>query len=114
MKLVPRSAKLVPKSKFSPIKILLVFRLFIMIILSIIIVYWNYDKYSGLRKRFKAYRNIVPEPFEMKKHSFIFYGPSNSGKTTFIKAHCVLFDTVNVFCIDGSEWKGYNVYGVDV
>ena len=22
-------------------------------------------------------------------------------------------DTVNVICIDGGEWKGYNVYGVD-
>ena len=67
MKLVPRSAKLVPKSKFSPIKILLVFPLFIMIIPFIIIVYRNFDKYSDLRKRFKGYRNIVPEPFEMKK-----------------------------------------------
>ena len=24
-----------------------------------------------------------------------------------------MYETVNVFCIDGSEWKGYNVYGVD-
>ena len=24
-----------------------------------------------------------------------------------------MYDTVNVFCIDGSEWKGYNVYGID-
>ena len=66
-KLVPRSAKLVPGSKFSPVKMLLVFPLFIMFILIIIIVYWNYDKYSDLRRRFKGYRNIVPEPFEMKK-----------------------------------------------
>ena len=58
------------------------FPLFIMLILIIIIVYWNYDKYSDLRKRFKGYRNIVPEPFEIKKHNFIIYGPSNSGKTT--------------------------------
>ena len=34
-------------------------------------------------------------------------------KTTFIKHYCGLYDIVNVFCIDGSEWKGYNVYGVD-
>ena len=61
------------------------FPLFIMLILIIIIVYWNYDKYSDLRKRFKGYRNIVPEPFETKKHNFIIYVPSNSGKTTFIK-----------------------------
>ena len=24
-----------------------------------------------------------------------------------------MYDTVNVFCIDGSEWKVYNVYGID-
>ena len=24
-----------------------------------------------------------------------------------------MYDTVNIFCIDGNEWKGYNVYGVD-
>ena len=24
-----------------------------------------------------------------------------------------MYDTVNVFCIDGSDWKGYNVYGID-
>ena len=102
-KLVPRSAKLVPRSKFNPIKMLLSFALFIMIILIIIIVYWNYDNYSDLRKRFKGYRNVVPEAFEMKKHNFIIYGPSNSGKTNFIKDYCGLYDTVNVFCIDGSE-----------
>ena len=89
------------------------FPLFIMLTLIIIIVYWNYDKYSDLRKRFKGYRNIVPEPFKTKKHNFIIYGPSNSGKTTFIKDYCGLYETVNVFCIDGSEWKGYNVYGID-
>ena len=79
----------------------------------IVIAYWNYDKYSDLRKRFKEYRNIVPEPFETKKHNFIIYGPSNSGKTTFIKYYCGLYDTVNVFCIYGIEWKGHNVYGID-
>ena len=89
------------------------FPLFIMLILIIIIVYWNYDKYSDLRKRFKGYRNIVTEPFEIKKHNFITYDPSNSGKTTFIKGYCGLYETVNVFCFDGSEWKGYNVYGIN-
>ena len=35
-------------------------------------------------------------------------------KTTFIKDFCGLYDTVNVFCINGSEWRGYNdVYGID-
>ena len=93
--------KLDPKSKFNPIKMLLAFPLFIMLILFIIIVYWNYDKYSDLRKRFKGYRNIVPEPFETKKHNFFIYGPSNSGKTTFIKDYCGLYENVNVFCNDG-------------
>ena len=79
----------------------------------IIIAYWNYDNYSDLRKRFKGYRNVLPEPFEIKKYNFIIYGPSNSGKTTFLKDYCGLYDTVNVFCIDGGEWKGYNVYSVD-
>ena len=92
---------------------LLIFPLIIMLLFFIINVYWNYDKYSDSRKRFKGYRNIVLEAFEMKKHNFIIYGPSNSGKTTFIKYYCGLYDTVNVFCIDGSEWKGYNVYGID-
>ena len=107
------SARLVPRSKFNPIKMLLAFPLFIMIILIIIIVYWNYDIYSDFKKRFKGYKNIVPEPFEMKKHNFIIYGPSISGKTTFIKDYSGFYDTANVFCIDGSEWNGYNVYGVD-
>ena len=105
--------KLVPKSKFNPIEMLLAFPLFIILVFIIIIVYWNSDKYSHLRKRFKGYRNIVPEPFEIKKHNFIIYGPSNSGKTTFIKDYCGLYETVKVFCIGGSEWKGYNIYGID-
>ena len=91
----------------------LVFPLFIMLILIIIIVYWNYDKYSDLRKRFKGYRNIVPEPFEIKIHNFIIYGPSISGKRTFITDYSGLYETVDVFCIEGSEWKGYNVNGID-
>ena len=89
------------------------FPLFIMLILIIINVYWNYDKYSDLRKRFKGYRNIAPEPFEIRKHNFIIYGPPNSGKTTSIKDYCGFYETVNVFCIDSSEWKGYNVNGID-
>ena len=74
------SAKLVPRSKFSPIKMLLMSPLIIILIFFIIIAYWNYDKNSDLRKRFKGYRNVVPEPFEFKKHNFIIYGPSNSAK----------------------------------
>ena len=89
------------------------FPLFIMLILIIIVVYWNYDKYSDLRKRFKGYRNIVPEPFEIKIHNFVIYGPSISGKRNFITGYCGLYETVDVFCIDGSEWRGYIVYGID-
>ena len=92
---------------------LLIFPLIIMLLFIIIFVYWNYDKNSDLRKRFKGYKNVVPEPFEIKKHNFIIYGPSNSVQTTFIKDFCGLYDTVNVFCIDGSELMGYNVYGID-
>ena len=82
---------------------LLITPLIIMLIFNILIAYWNYDFYAELRKRFKGYRNVVPEPFEMKKHNFINYGPSNSGKTTFIKEFFGLYDTVKVFCVDGSE-----------
>ena len=64
---------------------LLAFPLFIMLLFINTMACWNYDNYSDLRKIFKRYRNVVPEPFELKKHNFIFYGPSNSGKTTFIK-----------------------------
>ena len=92
---------------------LLAFPLFIMLLFIIIITYWDYGNYSDLRKRFNGYRNVVSIPLEIKKHNFIIYGPSNSGKTTFIKDFCGLYDTVDVFCIDGSKWKGYNVYGID-
>ena len=71
--------------KFNPIKKLLAFPLFIMLVFIIIIAYWKNDNYSNLGKRFKGHRNIVPELFEVKKHNFNIYGPSNSGKTTFIK-----------------------------
>ena len=50
---------------------------------------------------------------KVKKHNFIIYGPSNSGKTTFIKDFCGLYETVNIFSVDGNDWKGYNVYGID-
>ena len=107
------SAKLVPRLKFSPIKMLLMFLLIIILLFIILIAYWNYDKYSDLRKRFKGYRNVVPESFKIKKDNFFIYGSSNSDKTTFKKDFCGLYKTVNVFCINGSEWKGYNVYGID-
>ena len=68
-------------------------------------------QYAYQRKKFKGYRNITPEPFEMKKHNFINYGPSNSGKTTFIKDFCCLFVTVNVFCYHEEEWDRCIVYG---
>ena len=66
---------------------LLAFPLFIMLLFICLIFYWNYDPYSDIRKRFKRHKNVVPEPFEMKKENFIIYGPSNSGKASFIKEH---------------------------
>ena len=61
------------------------FPLIIMLLFINIIAYSNYDNYLDLRKRFKRHRSVIPEPFEIIKHNFIIYGPSNSGKTTFIK-----------------------------
>ena len=58
------------------------------------------------------YKNVVPEPFEKQKQNFIIFGPSNSGKTSFIKEYCSLYETVNVFCVDTREWKGYNLISV--
>ena len=50
----------------------------------------------------------------MKKQNFnIIYGPSNSGKTTFIKDYCSLYETVNVFCVDTREWKRYNTFNLN-
>ena len=98
---------------FKSYKMLLMFPLFIMLLFIIIIAYWNSDKYSDLRKRFKGYRKVVQEPFETIKYNFIFCGPSNSGKTKFIRDYCGLYESVDVFRVDTSEWKGYNVYGID-
>ena len=49
----------------------------------------------------------------MKKQNFIICGPSNSGKTSFIKEYCSLYETVNVFCVDTRECKGYNTFSVN-
>ena len=92
---------------------LLILPLHIMLIFIILISYYYFDPYSDIRKRFRGYRNIVPEPFEKKRGNFITYGPSNSGKTTFIKSYCSLYETVNVFCVDTREWKGYNTFRVN-
>ena len=81
------------------------------VVICYINCYWNYDPFADLRKRFKGYKNIITEPYEMSKHNFIIYGPSNSAKITFIKDSYNLYGTVNVFCIDNNEWKGCNVYG---
>ena len=99
---------IISKSSFCPIKRLLVFPLFIMLLFIIVVADWNYDKYSDLRKRFFGYRNIVPDSFEMKKHNFIICGPTNLGKTTFINEYCSLYKTVKVFSFDTNEWTGYN------
>ena len=82
----------------------------IILLIIILIACWNYDIYADLRKRFKGYKNNITRAYERKKN-FIIYGPSYSGKTTFIKDFCNLYRTVNVFWIDKSEWKGCNVYG---
>ena len=92
---------------------LLIFPLLIMLIFIILISYYYYGPFSDIRKRFRGYRNIVPEKFEMKRGNFIIYGPSNSGKTKFIKEYCSLYETVNVFCRDAREWKGYSTFSVD-
>ena len=86
----------------------MMFPLIIILLFFILIAYWNYDQYSDRRKRFNGYKNVVPEP----KENFIIYGPTNSGKTSFIKEYCSLYETVNVFCVDTREWKGYNTFKV--
>ena len=55
---------------------LLITPLFIMLIFIIIFAYWKYDNYAELRKRFKGYRNVLPERFEMKKQNF--YGQKHN------------------------------------
>ena len=53
----------------------------------------------------------------MNRHSFIFYGPSESGKTIFIKDFCYLYSLVNLFCIDKNEWRRcivYCIYNLDL
>ena len=51
-----------------------------MLLFIILITYWKYDQYADVRKRFRGYKNITPEPFEMNKRNFYIYGLSNSGK----------------------------------
>ena len=92
---------------------LLIFPLLIMLIFIILISYYYYGPFSDIRNRFIGYRNIVPEKFEMKRGNFIIHGPSNSGKTTFIKEYCSLYETVIVLCRDAREWKRYNTFSVD-
>ena len=98
---------------FNPIKMLLIIPLIFMLLLIILIAYWNYDHYSDTRKIFNGYKNVVPEPFEMKKENFFIYFPSNSGKTSSIKEYCSLYEPVNIFCVDTREWKGYNTFSVN-
>ena len=98
---------------FTPNKMLLMFQLIVILLFIILIAYWNYDQYSDRRKRFNGYKNVVPEPFEMKKENFIIYGPTNSGKTSFIKEYCSLYETVNVFCVDTREWKRYKTFKIN-
>ena len=94
---------------FTPNKMLLI----CMLLFLISIAYLNYDQYSDIMKRFNGYKNDVSKPFETKKENFLNYGPSNSGKTSFIKEYCSLYETVNVLCVDNREWKGYNTFSVN-
>ena len=103
----------ISKSCFLPFNMLLVFPLHIMLLFIILIAYRNYDQYSDIRKRFNGYKNVSPELFQMKKQNVIIYGPSNSGKTTFIKHYFSLYETINVFCVDIREWKVYNKFCVN-
>ena len=91
----------------------LILPLMITLLFFIITSYWNYDKFSEVRKKIKVIRKVVPEPFVVKKHNFIIYCPSNSGKTIFIKDFCSLFNSVYVFDIDENEWLCSNIHGVD-
>ena len=81
----------------------LILPLLILLLFFILLAYWNFDQYAYQRKRLMGYRNFAPEPFKMKKYNFIIYGPSNSGKTTFIKDFCSLYERVTVFCFDEGE-----------
>ena len=49
----------------------------------------------------------------MQKQNFFIYRPAISGKTSFIKEYCSLYETVNVFCVDTREWKVYNTFSVN-
>ena len=91
----------------------LIIPLIIMLLFIVLIAYWKYDQYADVRKRFRGYKNITPEPFEMNKHNFYIYGPSNSGKTTCIKDFSSLYEPVHVFRFDEDEWSGYNINSVD-
>ena len=97
---------------FNPSKMLLLFPVLIMLIFFILMSFYYYDPYSDIRKRFRGHMNIVPKEFEMKSGNFLIYGPSNSGKTTFIKEYCSLYETVNEFCRDAREWKRYSTFSV--
>ena len=66
----PASQMTFTKSSFLTFKMLLVFPLVNMLLFIILIAYWNYDQYSDIRKRFKGYKNVFPEPIGMKKQNF--------------------------------------------
>ena len=91
----------------------LILPLMIKLLFIILISYWNYYKNPDLRKKFKAYRIVVPEPFLMKRYNFNIFGPSNSVEKFLIKDCCGFYVSVIVFCIDENQWLGYNKYCVD-
>ena len=49
----------------------------------------------------------------LKGKKFIIYGPSDSGKLTFIKKFCSQYETIIVFCFDEEERDVRNTHGVN-
>ena len=49
----------------------------------------------------------------LKGIKIIIHGQSDSGKLTFKKDFCSLYETINVFCFEEKEGDGCNTYGVN-
>ena len=80
------------------------------VIIILTLIYYIYDPYSKLRRSFEGYKSPPVEQYDMCKQSFIIFGPSNTGKTTFIKGLAKLYDIVYVFCCNKKGWNRYGTY----